>query len=287
MELIGTNNDLDLVSVIYHLNPPSETGYGDQTIGEESVYNGEEIIIGTAANSFISETFGGVYKFKEWKDATGMLYPNGYAKTINQDTVLYAHWEPMSNHILTLHYGIADSVAQEDDATYKTQIDVVQGQSIGILPTAPLVPVKIKNGDVEETYYPYKNGYWYKTPTRAENSVSVSSNTPYWLNRDGSLYLLYEEKEFNVSLLIYNEQLRVYQSYKTIPVKYNADVVLPYPEKETVTITVNANPPYAPITETKTLMIDGWYVDEGRNKKFDGKMPPHNIRLYGQWILKD
>jgi hypothetical protein len=97
VELIGTNNDLDLVSVVYHLNPPADTGVADQTIGEDSVYKGEEIAIGGVASAFTSETFNNKYVFTKWNlSASGGEqgnYLNEYNYNINTDLVLYAQWQ--------------------------------------------------------------------------------------------------------------------------------------------------------------------------------------------------
>lgn len=97
VELIGTNNDLDFVSVVYHLNPPADTGVADQTIGEEDVYRGEEIIIGQSANIFVKETFNNKYVFTKWnlKSSGGEQgnYITGTSYTINNDLVLYAQWQ--------------------------------------------------------------------------------------------------------------------------------------------------------------------------------------------------
>jgi hypothetical protein len=97
VELIGTNADLDLVSVVYHLNPPSDTGFADQTIGESDVYKGQSIKLGETASSFVAETFNGKYKFTKWnlKASGGELdnYLNEYEYTINTDLVLYAQWQ--------------------------------------------------------------------------------------------------------------------------------------------------------------------------------------------------
>lgn len=97
VELIGTNTDLDKVSVIYHLNPPADTGYADQTVGEDDVYKGQDIVVGTSASEITKQKFNDKYVFTKWN-----LKPNGgdkgnyindYEYTINHDLVLYAQWQ--------------------------------------------------------------------------------------------------------------------------------------------------------------------------------------------------
>ena len=97
VELIGTNNDLDLVSVVYHLNPPSDTGYADYTIGDEDVYKGQDIVMGSPASNITKETFNNKYVFTKWNlSASGGSqgnYINELEYTINNDLVLYAQWQ--------------------------------------------------------------------------------------------------------------------------------------------------------------------------------------------------
>ena len=97
VDLIGTNNDLELVSVTYHLNPPSDTGYPDYTLGEEDVYRGQEIKVGQSASDITSETFGDQYRFLKWnlKPEGGLQgnYTDGNNYVINAPIVLYAQWQ--------------------------------------------------------------------------------------------------------------------------------------------------------------------------------------------------
>lgn len=97
VELIGTNNNLDEVSVVYHLNPPADTGYSDQTVGEKDIYKGQDIVMGNSALSITSETFDNRYVFTKWNiKASGGLqgnYINELEYTINSDLVLYAQWQ--------------------------------------------------------------------------------------------------------------------------------------------------------------------------------------------------
>ena len=115
VELIGTNSDLDLLSVIYHLNPPADTGVADYTVGELDVYKGQEIVIGGSADSITSQTFNGAYKFTKWNISPTASeqgnYIDGYAYTINTNLVLYAQWQSMSEYTLSFNYGLADPAA--------------------------------------------------------------------------------------------------------------------------------------------------------------------------------
>ena len=281
VELIGTNADLDLVSVIYHLNPPRDTGYADYSIGDNEIYSGEDVVIGAVATDITEETFNGKYKFSKWnvekenptipKDTGNYL--NGYSYTINygdeiiadgQSTFhLYAQWEATTNHTLTFNYGLADPVINESSYSYETSRTVVQGQSIGNLPIADIPSVKIKKGDKTETYYPYHSGAWYKTPVKADNSVAVSDGTIYWLNKDSSIYLLFETYSYPLNLYLDGV---LYQSNS---IQYNTPMNLPYLVKE-------------------GKKLDGWYTtaDFQSGTKVSGNMPPYDLTLYARWVDK-
>lgn len=282
VELIGTNADLDLVSVVYHLNPPADTGYADQTIADDDIYSGQDVIIGGVATSFTSETFGGKYKFTKWNiDGTNPTaskdqgnYINGQAYTINvgdeieegkSALVLYALWEATTDHTLNFNYGLADPSIDESTYTYETSRKVVQGKSIGTLPTAqtPTVKAKDLNGE-EKTYTPYYNGAWYKTPIKAENSVAVKSGELYWLNRDSTIYLLYDTTEYALNLYLDGSL------YQTNSVAYNSPMNLPLLVKS-------------------GHKFDGWYYtsDFQNGTKVSGLMPPYNLTLYARWVIEE
>lgn len=279
VELIGTNNDFSLVSVVYHLNPPADTGYADLTIGEEDVYKGQDIVIGSSASSIVAETFGGKYKFTKWNvDGTNPTtskeqgnFINGQVYTINvgdeiEDNesafVLYALWEATTDHNLNFNYGLADPSIDESTYTYETSRKVVQGKSIGTLPTAetPTVKAKDLNGN-ETTYTPYVNGAWYKTPIKTENSVAVKSGDLYWLNRDSTIYLLYDTTQYVLNLYIDGSL------HQTNYVAYNSTMNLPLLVKSGYT-------------------FDGWYYtsDFQSSTKFSGSMPPYSLTLYARWV---
>lgn len=282
VELIGTNADLEKVSVIYHLNPPSDTGYADQTIADDDIYSGQDVIIGQVATSFTSETFGGKYKFTKWNvDGTNPTtskeqgnYINGQAYTINvgdeiEDNksalVLYALWEATTDHTLNFNYGLADPSIDESTYTYETSRKVVQGKSIGTLPTIPTPTVIAKDiNGYERTYTPYYSGAWYKTPVRTNNSVAVKDGDIYWLNRDATIYLLYYVTQYTFALYI-NGDL-----YQINSAEYNTPMNLPTPVRS-------------------GYKFDGWYYtsDFQNGTKVSGLMPPYNLTLYARWVAEE
>jgi uncharacterized repeat protein (TIGR02543 family) len=274
VELIGTNNELDLVSVIYHFNPPPTLGT-DRAVGETDIYKGEELVIGASASSITSETFNGRYKFKNWNtsrnpeetNANSLTYLNGYVYTINDTLVLYAQWQETSEHILSYNYGLADPEINDSDYVYVTSKKVAKGQSIGNLPVAEAPKVKYKDiydgGKDKEKTDVYYNGKWYKTPIKATNSVAVSDNDLYWSNRDSTIYLLYDVTKYNLFLYLDGAL------YQTNSIEYNTPMNLPQL-----------------VQQGKTF--DGWYYtsDFKSGTKISGNMPPYPLTLYARWIEK-
>lgn len=281
IELIGTNSDLDFISVTYHLNPPTNTGIADQTLAENDVYSGSEIVIGASASAFTNETFGGAYKFKNWnlsanpEDINKGVYIDGNAYAINQGgLVLYAQWQPTTEHILTFNYGVASEIALQDNLKYPTHRQVATGNGIGDLPQISYV-------EVEEAPYapPYINGKWYKTPIKSSNSVPISNNQLYWSDRDTTIYLLFDVKSYDLTLMIQkidsasSLDFEYYQVNKVANgngVQYGASLSLPMLTKQ-------------------GYEFDGWYTnsDFAPSSKFTkGTMPPYNTILYARWVAK-
>ena len=270
VELIGTNNNIDRISVIYHLNPPSDIGYTDQTVGDYDVYNGEEIIVGNGASSITQEVFDGRYKFSHWSTTPtppkgADTYINGNVYRINQgddeSTIhFYAQWTPTTEHILSYNYGIADAVIDEEKYQYLTSKSVSYGSGIGSLPTVPVVKIKHKNKEgAEIDYEPYYNGAWYKTPVKSTNSVAVTDGELFWVNRDATIYLLYDTYKYPLRLFVDDEP------FSESRIEYNGATNLPTLVK-------------------KDYNFDGWYRENG--EKFSGNMPPYDINLYARWTKK-
>ena len=279
VELIGTNTDLDLVSVTYHLNPPINSNTSMPYVPtnalpsySEDVYNGQEVVIGSVATQIVDETFGGALRFTKWnissetplENKTQGNYINGNSTVVGEYGLeLYAQWEKSEDRLLTFNYGVADPVINESLYAYETSRKVVQGQSIGVLPKADTPKVKFKDiNGVEKEYTPYTNGAWYKTPVKANDSVPVADNTKYWIDRDSSIYLLYDTTEYKVTLYL---QGTYYQHYS---VKYNEN-------------------PHLPLLVKDGFSFDGWYttIDYQQGTKFTSTtMPPYNLTLYARWV---
>lgn len=264
VELIGTNNDLDLVSVRYVYNSdttPTGAPMPDQY--EEDIYLGEEIVVG--GNSTFPDTPpSNSLKFKHWVDDSGLIYTNGVVVTVNAPLTLYAVWETSTTKTLSFNYGLSD-VAMEVNSTtgVSTQIlgrAVQQGQSIGTLPTLTAEP--FVTGADKQKYYPYTNGGWYKHPVK-QADMKVFSGQSYWTDRDTIIYALYDKKPFTVAYVTNAPNTAIPK--QTL---YYGDQV------------------YLPTLARDGYTFQGWYVDASFEKAFGGAMPPYSITLYARWVAK-
>lgn len=285
VELIGTNNDLDLVSVRYFLNAPKQTVDGITTTlqpdfatdgGEPDVHMGEDVIIGSNTN-IPQETFASRKKFRNWNtkaDGSGLVFLNDYAYTINVPTQLYAQWDDMTEYRLTYNYGLADPAINDSTYQYISSIPISFGQSIGNLPAVEAPKVKYKDLDgVEHTKTDvYYNPQWWKVPTKITkldsngnditSTLIVGNGDKYWANRDSTIYLLYNTRRYRLNLYLDGDL------YQTNDIEYNAPTNLPLLVKSGHT-------------------FDGWYSKpDYSGAKFGGAMPPYTLNLYARWVKK-
>ena len=262
VELIGTNTDINKVSVIYHLNPPSELGIPDQPEGEEDVGAGSAFII-CGASSFPDYEMEG-YVFAGWsiypkKNEANGNYIDGNAYTINSDLVLYAQWVSTKDRTLTFNYGLSEPMYVNGQPEYARTVQY--GQSIRTLPTFDEHPQVTYDG---KTYSgnnsPYSNGGWYKTPTKAPNSVKIENGTAYWQDSNSMIYLLYDKSAYLLKLNADMENISFEDKY----VPYGDAIGLPQ-------------------LYVQGYEFLGWFI-EGTNTQFSElTMPPVDISLVAQW----
>jgi uncharacterized repeat protein (TIGR02543 family) len=264
VELIGTNNELDLVSVEYLYNSditPNDVPVPPQY--EEDVYIGEEIVIG-ANSTFPSMPPNPNLKFKEWQDESGEIYTNGIVVTVNSPIKLKAIWESKTSFNLSFNYGLSDVATEINPETGEaTQIlnkEITNIQNIGTLP--PITVPFVEDKNTKEKYYPYENGGWYKHPVKQEN-MKVESGIPYWATRDTIIYALYDKKKFAVEYETNDPNTSIPNQIFTYE-----DVV------------------WLPNLSRNGYMFEGWYIDNKFNTRFSGNMPPYKLNLYAKWIKK-
>ena len=270
-ELIGTNNDLDTISVRYvystkdasgqplYPNFPNGNPATDQH--EVDVYRGEEIVVGESS-TFPETPPNSTLQFKHWVDDNGIVYTNGKVLTVNSDIVLYAVWETKRSYTLSFNYGLSEVATQIDTNTsvlteiLSKPVDI--NGNIGTLP--PLTDPFVEDSNTKEKYYPYENGGWYKHPIKQDN-MQVFDNQAYWTDRDTIVYALYDKKPFEVSYVtnVPNTSIPTQTSY--------------YGDKV-----------YLPTLGRTGYKFDGWYIDAATTKGFSGSMPPYSITLYAKWV---
>lgn len=256
IELIGTNSDLDTVSIVYHTNKPDGS---DSTQGTASVPKGTESIIEMKSVSGISISG---YRFKNWNtkpDGTGFTYVDGYAYTINESLELYAQWEESDAYTLSYNYGYGEQGVDGEGNDLNSK-DVRYNHPIGTLPTTKAQKVTYNN----EEYEPYVFDGWYKTPKKAENSVALTENSLYDVKGNSTIYQLFDVLNYSIT---FNSVGGNYTP-KTMTQEYNSSVY----------------EPNEPTKENKTF--DGWWTtsDYQSGTKFTfTTMPPKNITLYAKW----
>ena len=274
VEMIGTNNDLDLVSLIYdYVYPPTHpkdedgqyifpAGTKPSNEAEEDVYAGEEVIVG-ANSTFPDNPPNAEYKFAGWVDQNGLKYTEGKVVTVNSDTTLYATWEKTTESTLAFNYGLAKVAVEIDPETSEAKPiysrKVNYNESIGDLPIGE-APYYIDE-ETGKKLYPYVRLGWYRLPV--ENSKRVSDNELYWSQRDETIYLLHRKKSCFVT-------------YVT-----NSDAVLP------VQLVPYGDKVWLPTLTKNGFVFEGWYKDPSLQKPFGGTMPAKNITIYAKWEKED
>lgn len=162
-ELVGTNDNIDGLSLIYNNNstPVINTGL--------TTYYGYDVMIGDYDNidesvdpsSFTKEGF----KFNSWntkEDGSGTPYVNGSTIKMSKSLVLYAQWIADNNFILSYDYQNADS------GSAQLSKKVIYNQEIGELPSP------VKNG--------YTFGGWFTRPNGAGIKVLPTTKYDYSFN---------------------------------------------------------------------------------------------------------
>lgn len=267
VELIGTNNDVELVSVRYVYNSdvtPSGAPMPDQY--EEDVYVGDEIVLGKSS-TFPDTPPSNTLKFKEWRGDDGLTYRNGTVITVNSKMIFYAVWEGITDYTLSFNYGLSEVATDTDENGILYPVlnrSVKLGESIGKLP--PLTDPYVELGENKKRYYPFENGGWYKYPIKQED-MKVEDNTNYWIPRDDIIYALYDKKKYTVTYnLSYPEGTLQKDRVIIEPqsIEYGGSVVLP-------------------IIKFFTYKLDVWYIDNEYTTKFSGTMPPYDITIYGRF----
>lgn len=314
LELVGTNSNLNLITISYNPNPPEGVTTSQTALGSNDQYlNGEEVIIGADANAEtiynLADIIDAGYKFKNWNtepDGTGIKYINNQVYTLNVDDEeveagvlnLYAQWESSSEWTLSYSYGIG-AIATDSNGQQILSRKITLGSTY----------VSATNNAFPETYpnditflnvtYSGSDIYtrlgWYKTPTIGlvqvlgedgnpvvnengefvyENASPLTKDDKYNVKANTTIYQLFEPKERTITLDT-RGATNPENGYSPITNKYGTLI-------------------YAPQNPTKDgYTFNGWWIQgsgetEDKDVQFMfGTMPPTNIIIYAKWIEKE
>lgn len=229
VEMIGTNANVDSITINYYLNSP--TGLGQTTpIFSEDVPIGSEIVLG-GGTGIDEYTFDG-YSFNgKWHlgSIDGTLYNHNDGFAIEKPYIdgssnsinFYADWKATNTYTLTYSYGLG--TPQIDTSTMQeiTSKQVQNGVAIGTLPNSETPSVKYGESGKEKTYYPYSNGGWYKTSIKGENSQKLTASTPYWLKGSTTIYQLYDTASYQVTYIVEGN------TYSSVSIEYGTSIPMP------------------------------------------------------------
>ena len=247
VELIGTNNAMDYVTVLYHSNYPENSGMANISDGEGNLVSGDEIKIGSTSSIPTNAPFG--YTFAHWVDESGEIYKNGSYITVYDNLVLYAVWNTQTTYRLNLDYGVSNTKGVDF-------INVTYNEPIGTLPSGDDNPYVEVGG---ERYYPYGKGAWHRSNDLL--SATITSTNRYWSQKDGTIYWVNEKKDLEITF----DRVSTDEMPPMI-VKYQDKIIL------------------QPLRRSGQG-FKGWYLDEQYKKPFvsGSSMPPYDIRLYAKW----
>lgn len=257
VELIGTNNEIDKVSIVYNTNYPSGSSNNNKTEGDDNEYYvGDEIKIGDGIT--IPDNPPSGYKFKHWVAEDGVIFGNNTFFTITDvyrnGLTLKAVWEDNTQYLLVLDYGVANPVIKNGQTI--DDIEVQYNEKIEALPT-PETPTVSYNG---ASYSPYSNGAWRKSSNIS--SEVVTGDTIYWKSANGIIHWVYEVATYSIT---YNTNM---SGVNLASQRYQYNSVTSIPT----------------LSQTgKTFK--GWYLESNFTTPFasGSTMPPHDINLYAKW----
>lgn len=276
VEMIGTNADLDTVTVTY-LNIDPVSGTFKETYSSE-FYAKKEMIIGdnvpfknkelyTNSKYYIFSGIWYEYVLNEnglWQK-TNAQYRDNTAITINRNITLgidYRSSETQPSFNVFLNYGLGE----EKLDIYGNPILSISMKNNQLFSLYQYTTENPKVTFLSNTYYPYEFKGWYYTPVLAEGSTSLNG-TPFDKSQDVTIYQLYEPREYTLS---FNTNTPFQSDY------YFSDVKAKYGETLAIAIPLNYKHKFV-----------GWYFEPELKNKFNGTMPPFDATIYAKWERED
>lgn len=271
IELIGTNNDMDKLSIIYY----DKNG---NIISSVEKYANEEFIIGEGVS--VPSIDGYSFNGKWLRTDTSTEYTNKTPITIQfQDgsnmgalrTVKFvAQYLAEKQFYLSLNWGIGEPSKDNKgndittitfspnqtlgDALSSNNITLLTGVALKDLPLSPNPSIK----EGSNYYTTYTNLGWKKGSTK--ESTTVYNSTKLDVEGNMTFYQVFEPVKNSVT---FNSNGGTEFS-KLTNVDYGSYVPLPIP-----------------YLDGKTFK--GWYIDKTFNIAFNGKMTPYDLTIYAKW----
>lgn len=273
VEMIGTNADLDTVSVSYfNIDPTTESVKQTYT---KDYYVGQEFIVGDGVD-FKNANYkkdGKFYNFNgawdvyelngkgKWQK-TGGQYLDNTALTINKTLALGLSFDETTTepyYTVSLNYGYG---TEKKDA-YGNPIlsfSIQKGSSFQLEYYTTYAPiVNFLNNECT----PYQFRGWYYTPVVVEGSTSLD-DTEFDKSHNVLIYQVYDTNTYTLSFETDNGT-----TINPVTDKYGASVAIPVLTKE-------------------GYKFAGWFYEYANSgKSFSGTMPPKNTTIYAKWEKKE
>ena len=207
VELVGTNAELNLLSVMYHFNSPKE-GITGQDVGDSTEYvSGDEFIAGNGTDAIKNNTAisNAGYVFQDWNTSAnggGNVYTDGYAYIIN-DTItesnvlhLYAQWANSNEYTLSYNYGLGETYTNEDGSSLNSK-KIGQNDAYGTLPTTK-AKATYNGEEFSGDDSPYYDPKWYMNPVVTPTSTVITADTLYTVQGNSTIYQLFKTKTYKI-----------------------------------------------------------------------------------------
>lgn len=268
VEMVGTNESLDVLEVLYYDNNGNLIAEATQTFEKDT-----EVIINYNFVPTGNYRFDGV-----WRTSQGGVVRNGDALRLVNNLALYAVVVPTEEFTLSFSYGNGNVLYSQTTGEVNN-IKITNGQTIaqaisnanitlenGSKFTFPTNGTGSKSVELNgKTYTPYEFKGWYWT-TEPNDNTRVTSNTVFDYNLNRILYQIYKPREYTITF--YSNDSNIY--FDTISVPYGQNVALPNPRKVGYT-------------------FGGWFTssDFKDGTRFGATMPPYSVTLYGKWVKNE
>ena len=268
VEMVGTNESLDVLEVLYYDNNGNLIDEATQSFEKDT-----EVIIDYNFVPTGNYRFDGV-----WRTRQGGVVRNGDALRLVNNLVLYAVVVPTQEFTLSFSYGNGNVLYSQTTGEVNN-IKITKGQTIAqaisnanitlengskfTFPTSGTGSISVElNG---KTYTPYEFKGWYWT-TEPNDNTRVTSNTLFDYNLNRILYQIYKPKQYTITFNSNDSNI----SFDTISVPYGQNVALPNPRKAGYT-------------------FGGWFTssDFADGTRFGATMPPYSVTLYAKWVKNE